>query len=135
MISLGHGKQGREVGIERWGGVGDPHASGGRTMPRGQYQGFRQPSSDDSFHSPTVIPPWVLDKPSIIKSYHYRQTTRRGVTARLPMMATLHDTRFVECPWWNDSWTVKNCCHLMVVGLHDTGPRSSIVEAEVEVEG
>ena len=23
------------------------------------------------------------------------------------MMVTLHDTRFVECRWWNDSWTVK----------------------------
>ena len=32
-------------------------------------------------------------------------------------MVTLHDTRFVECRWWNDGWTVKT-----VVGLHDTGP-------------
>ena len=22
-------------------------------------------------------------------------------------MVTLHDTRFVECRWWNDGWTVK----------------------------
>ena len=29
------------------------------------------------------------------------------MTARLPTMVTLHDTRFVECRWWNDGWTVK----------------------------
>ena len=40
------------------------------------------------------------------------------MTARSPTMVTLHDTRFVECRWWNDGWTVKT-----VVGLHDTGPR------------
>ena len=33
--------------------------------------------------------------------------TRWGVTARSPTMVTLHDTRFVECRWWNDGWTVK----------------------------
>ena len=34
---------------------------------------------------------------------------RRGdeVTARSLTMVTLHDTRFVECRWWNDGWTVK----------------------------
>ena len=36
-----------------------------------------------------------------------RRTTRWGVTARSPTMVTLHDTRFVECRWWNDGWTVK----------------------------
>ena len=35
----------------------------GRT--RGRYHGGRRPSSDDSFHSPTVIPPSALDKPSV----------------------------------------------------------------------
>ena len=70
-------------------------------QPRGRYHGGRQPSSDDSLHSPTVISPWALDKPSIMKRYYRRRTTRCGVTARL------HDTRFVECPWWNDGWTVK----------------------------
>ena len=29
------------------------------------------------------------------------------MTARSPTMVTLHDTRFVECRWWNDGWTVK----------------------------
>ena len=43
------------------------------------------------------------------------------MTARSPTMVTLHDTRFVECRWWNDGWTVKTR-HLTVVGLHDTGP-------------
>ena len=27
------------------------------------------------------------------------------MTARSAMMVTLHDTRFVECRWWNDGWT------------------------------
>ena len=31
---------------------------------------------------------------------------RWGVTARSPTMVTLHDTGFVECRRWNDSWTV-----------------------------
>ena len=29
----------------------------------GRYHGGRRPSSDDSFHSPTVIPPSALNKP------------------------------------------------------------------------
>ena len=67
----------------------------------------RRPSSDDSLNSPTVIPPSALDKPSIMKRYQRRRTTRWGVTARLPTMVTQHDTGFVECRWWNDGWTVK----------------------------
>ena len=42
----------------------------------GRYHGGRRPSSDDSLHSPTVIPPSALDKPSIMKRYHRRRTTR-----------------------------------------------------------
>ena len=57
--------------------------------------------------SPTVTPPSALDKPSIMKRYHGRRTTRWGVTARSPTMVTLHDTGFVEYRWWNDGWTVK----------------------------
>ena len=74
---------------------------------RGRYHGGRRPSSDDSFHSPIVIPPSAIDDPSIMKRYHRRWATRWGVTARSPTMVTLHDTRFVECRWWNDGWTVK----------------------------
>ena len=59
--------------------------------------GGRRPSGEDSSHSSTVIPPSALDKPSIMKRYHRRRTTRCGVTARLPTIVTLHDTRFVEC--------------------------------------
>ena len=29
------------------------------------------------------------------------------MTTRLPKMVMFHDTRFVECRWWNDGWTVK----------------------------
>ena len=39
----------------------------------GRYHGDRRPSSDDSFHSPTVIPPSALDKPSVMKRYHRRR--------------------------------------------------------------
>ena len=42
----------------------------------GSYHGGRRPSSDDSFHSPTVIPQLALEKPSIMKRYYRRQTTR-----------------------------------------------------------
>ena len=73
-----------------------------QSVTRGRYHGGRRPSSEDSFHSPTVSPPSALDKPSITK-----RTTRWGVTARSPTMVTFHDTRFVECRWWNDGWTVK----------------------------
>ena len=72
-----------------------------------QYHGGWWPSSDDSFHSPTIILPSPLEKPSIMKRYHHRRATRWGVTARSLTMVTLHDTRFVECRWWNDCWTVK----------------------------
>ena len=37
---------------------------------RGRYHGGRRRSSDDCFHSPTVIPPSILDKPSIMKRCH-----------------------------------------------------------------
>ena len=40
--------------------------------PRDRYHGGRRPSSDDSLHSPTVIPPSPLDKPRNMKRYHRR---------------------------------------------------------------
>ena len=60
-----------------------------------------------SFHSPTVIPPSALDKPSIMKRYHRLRTCSHTSPRRSPTMLTLRDTRFVECRWWNDGWTVK----------------------------
>ena len=63
----------------------------------GRHRGFRRPSSDDSVHSPTVIPPSALDKPSIMKRYHRRRTCSHTSPRRSPTMVTLHDTRFVEC--------------------------------------
>ena len=44
--------------------------------------------------------------------YLSRQTTRWGVTAGVKVAlwgvkVALHNTRFVECRWWNDGWTVK----------------------------
>ena len=44
----------------------------GKSSARGRYHGGRRPSSDDNFHSATVIPPSALDKPSIMKRYHCR---------------------------------------------------------------
>ena len=74
---------------------------------RGRYHGGRRPSSDDSFHSPTVIPPSALDKPSIMKPYYRRRTRNHTSPRSSPTMVTLYDTRFVESRWWNDGWTVK----------------------------
>ena len=73
----------------------------------GRYHGGRRPPSDDSFHSPTVIPHSALDKPSIMTRSHRRRTTRRCVTARSRTMVTLHSTQFVKCRIWNGGWTVK----------------------------
>ena len=53
-----------------------------------------------------------------MKRYHRRQMCSHSSPHRSPTMVTFHDTRFVECRWWNDGWTVKT-----VVSLHDTGPR------------
>ena len=74
---------------------------------RGRYHGGRRPSSDDSLHSPTVIAPSALDKPSIMKRYHRRRTGSHTSPRRSPTMVTLPDTRFVECRWWSDGCTVK----------------------------
>ena len=73
---------------------------------RGRYHGGRRPSRDESLHSPTVIPPRALDKPSIMKPYHRRRTCSHISPRRSQTIARLHDTRFVECPWWKDGWTV-----------------------------
>ena len=42
------------------------------------------------------------------EGHRRRRTTRWGVTARSPTIVTLHDTRFGECRWSNDAWTVKS---------------------------
>ena len=94
-----------------------------KQQTRGRYYGGRRQSSNNSFHSPTVIPPSALDKPSIMKRYHRRRTCSHTLPSRSPTMVTLHDTRFVECRWWNDGWTEKTDRHLTVVGLHGTSPR------------
>ena len=93
-----------------WGGTCDQnrHDWGTSSMATwGRYHRERRSSTDDRFHSPTVAGRWVLDLKGIMKRYHPWRTTRWGVTARSPAMVMLHDTRFVECQWWNDGWTVK----------------------------
>ena len=62
---------------------------------RGRYHGGRRPSSDDSLHSPTVIPPSALNKPSIMKRYRCLQTCSQISPRRSPTMVTLQNTRFV----------------------------------------
>ena len=42
-----------------------------------------------------------------MKRYHRRLTRSHTSPHRSPTMVTLHDTRFVECRWWNNGWTVK----------------------------
>ena len=74
----------------------------------GRCHGGRRPSSNDTFHSPTVIPPSALDKPSITKRSLRRRTCSHTSPRRSPTKVTLHDTRFVECRWWNDGWTAKS---------------------------
>ena len=92
---------------------------------RGRYHGRRRPSSDDTFHSPAFIPPLALDKPSIMKRYHRRRTTRWGVTARSPTMVTLHDTRWFARPGSERSllaWSNETTQHQQV--------RTSIAKAK-----
>ena len=54
----------------------------------GRYHGRRRLSSDDNFHSPTVIPPSALDKPSIMKRCHRRRTCSHTSPHRSPTMVT-----------------------------------------------
>ena len=94
---------------------------------RGWYHGGRRPSSDDSLHSPTVIPPSALGKPSIMKRYHRRWTCSHTSHRRSPMMVTIHYTGSVcRVPMVEWRLDYENCRHLTVVDLHDTGPRMSM---------
>ena len=70
-------------------------------LTRGRYHGGRRPSSDDSFHSPTVIPPIGTGQ----NEYHEALPSSSNVEVRC------------DCTFADDG-------HLTVVGLHDTGPRS-----------
>ena len=42
-----------------------------------------------------------------MKRYHRRRTCSHTSPRRSPTMETLHETRFIECRWWNNGWTVK----------------------------
>ena len=79
------------------------------TLPvtRGQYHGGRRPSSDDKFSHSNRHSTIGTRQTDIMKRYHHRPMMRWGVTARSPTMVTLYDTRFVECRWRNDDWSVK----------------------------
>ena len=63
-----------------------------------------------------------IDIPSIMKRYHRRRMCNHTSPRRSPTMVTLHDTRFVECRWWNDGWDCEDCRHLTVIGLHGHRP-------------
>ena len=68
----------------------------GPQRPGGQYHGGQRPSSDDSFHSPAIIPLFALDKPSIMKHYHHRRMCSHTSPCCSPTMITLHGTPFVQ---------------------------------------
>ena len=68
----------------------------GKMISWGRYRGGRRVSSENSFHSPTVISPLALDKPSFMKRYHRQQTKRWALTAHSPTRLTLHYTQFVS---------------------------------------
>ena len=65
---------------------------------RGQYHEGQQSSSDDSFHSPTVIPPSALNKPSIMKHHHRQWTCSHTLPRHSTTMVTLHDTLVCQVP-------------------------------------
>ena len=62
------------------------------TSSWGRYHGSRRPSSGHSFHSPTVIPPSALDKPSHMKRYHRRRKCSHTSPRCSPTMVMLHGT-------------------------------------------
>ena len=74
------------------------------------WPGARIMEADDrqltTVFSLTIIPPSAHDKPSIMKLYHRWRTCSHTSPRCSSTMVTLHDTRFVECQWWNDGWTV-----------------------------
>ena len=88
---------------------------------RGRYHGGRRPSSDDSFHSPTVILPSALDKPSIVKRYHRRRTCSLISSFADDGNASWYSVCRVPMVEWR--LDCENCRQLTVVGLRDTGPR------------
>ena len=107
------------MGISTWCGRCLRCWMGLTSFARGRYHGGRRPSSDNSFHSPTVIPPSALDKPSIMNCtivgerrsevwLHFRGNALWYWVCRMPMVE-----------WRLDC---EDCRHLTVVGLHDTGP-------------
>ena len=65
-------------------------------------------------------------KPNIMKRYRRRRTTRWGVTARSPTMVTLHTGWVCRVPMVEWRLDCENCSHLTVVGLHYTGPWSTL---------
>ena len=54
-----------------------------------------------------VQPSFHHGHPNIMKRYHRLRTCSHTSPRHSPMMVTLHDTRFVECHWWNDGWAVE----------------------------
>ena len=56
---------------------------------RGWCHGGRRPSSDDSLHSLTVIPPSALDNPSIQSEYH--EVLPSSVNVQSHLTSSLND--------------------------------------------
>ena len=101
---------------------------------RSRYHGGRRPSSDDSLHSPTIVfPPSAFDKPSTMKRYHRRRTTRWGVTACSLTMVTLYDNTVCRAPMVKWLLDCENCRYLTVIGLHDTSHRLQGLAADLKL--
>ena len=65
---------------------------------RGRYHGGRRPSSDDSLHCPTVIPPWAFDKPFSLSNRHSTIGIRQTVFTAQPSFHHRHSTNHFHCP-------------------------------------
>ena len=57
-----------------------------------------------------------------LTEYHEALPSSANVQSQLTSSFADDGTRFVECRWWYDGWTVKTVINLIVVGLHDAGP-------------
>ena len=85
--------------------------------------GGQRPSSDDSLHSPTVIPPSALDKPSIIKALPSSANVQSHLTSSFADDGNASWYSVCRVPMVEWRLDCENCRHLTVVGLHDAGPR------------
>ena len=76
-LPVAHRQQAEGEESERRGWCGDRNTT--LIESRSRYHGGRRPSSNDSFHSPTIIPPSALDK----SEYHEALSSSVNVQSHL----------------------------------------------------